>query len=178
MLSIGRNLTVEQRLEKAVIDIMGNQKYTALAGVLMIGDKRVCKDTPTAYTNGRDEVYGAEFIPKLNDAELRFLVLHECYHKLYRHLTTWLHLFLEDKELANRACDYVINVKLVDDNTDGFATMTGELAEGATIISIVGGIAHRYSTTSRSSGKSRMAPMAPMVRELASTNMAGKTLRL
>jgi predicted metal-dependent peptidase len=130
MLSIGRNLTVEQRLEKAVIDIMGNPKYVALAGVLMIGNKRVCKDTPTAYTNGCDEVYGADFIAKLNDAELRFLVLHECYHKLYRHLTTWLHLWNEDRNLANMACDYVINIKLVDDNADGFATMTGELTKG------------------------------------------------
>ena len=30
-------LTEEQRLTKAVVSIMGNPKYTALAGVLMIG---------------------------------------------------------------------------------------------------------------------------------------------
>ena len=123
MLSIGKQLTPEQRLSKAVVDIMGNPKYVALAGVLMIGDRSVQDDIPTACTNGRDEMYGRAFVDTLNDAELRFLVLHECYHKLYRHLTTWRHLHEEDAQLANIACDYVINVKIADDNTDGWAVM-------------------------------------------------------
>ena len=131
MLAIGKQLTTEQRLSKAVVDIMGNPKYVALAGILMIGDKRICDTTPTAYTNGRDEVYGREFVDKLNDAEFRFLILHECYHKLYRHLTTWHHLYKENPQLANAACDYVINLKIADDNkNDGFATMTGALTVG------------------------------------------------
>ena len=130
MLAIGKQLTTEQRLSKAVVDIMGNPKYVALAGILMIGDKRICDTTPTAYTNGRDEVYGREFVDKLNDAELRFLILHECYHKLYRHLTTWNHLYKENPQLANAACDYVINLKIADDNKDKFATMTGALTIG------------------------------------------------
>jgi predicted metal-dependent peptidase len=92
MLAIGKALTPEQRIQKATIDIMANGKYVALAGVLMIGNKRVEHDAKrcrTAYTNGKDVVFGAAFIEKLNDAELRFLVLHEEYHKLYRHLITW-----------------------------------------------------------------------------------------
>jgi predicted metal-dependent peptidase len=127
-------LSVEQRLQKAVIDIMANPKYVALAGILMIGNRRVEDDDsrcPTAYTNGRDEVYGRAFVDSLNDAELRFLVLHECYHKLYRHLTTWRWMYDENQQLANMACDYVINIKLEDDNkTDKFATMTGPLKMG------------------------------------------------
>ena len=117
------NLSPEQRLSKAVVDIMGNSKYVALAGVLMIGDRSVKDDCPTAYTNGRDEYYGRAFIETLTDAELRFLVLHECYHKLYRHLTTWKHLFDKHQQCANRACDYVINDKIIKDNLDGFAKM-------------------------------------------------------
>ena len=50
-------------------------------------------------------------------------MLHECYHKLYRHLTTWIHLYKDNAQLANAACDYVINIKLTDDNHDGFAVM-------------------------------------------------------
>ena len=126
-------LTEEQRLTKAVVSIMGNPKYIALAGVLMIGERSVVDDPsiPTACTNGRDEWYGRKFVSMLNDAELRFLVLHEVYHKLFRHLTTWKHLYLQDAHLANVACDYVINLKIVDDNyQDGFATMTGELVNG------------------------------------------------
>lgn len=134
MLSIGKPLTHEQRLSKAVVDIMANQKYVALAGVLMIGSRTV-SDTKTARmktacTDGKNEYYHPDFMEKLNDAELRFLVLHENYHKLYRHLITWRWMYDEDPECANKACDFVINLKLVDDNKDGFATMTGELTKG------------------------------------------------
>ena len=124
MLMINKPLTAEQRLSKAVVAIMGNTKYNALAGTLMIGKRQVCAKTQTAKTNGRDEWYGEKFVETLNDAELRFLVLHEVYHKLYRHLTTWKHLYDKDPRKANKACDYVINLKLYDDNNeDGFAVM-------------------------------------------------------
>ena len=128
-----RTLTPAQRVQKATIDVMAKDRYAALAGVMMIGEKRIEDDAgkcPTAYTDGKNVVFGADFIAKLNDAELRFLLLHEEYHKLYRHLTTWRWMWLEDKQLANMACDYVINCKLRDDNTDGFATMTGPLEAG------------------------------------------------
>ena len=123
MLTIGKQLTIEQRLSKAVVDIMANPKYVALAGVLMIGERTVRDDIPTACTNGRDEMYGRAFVEGLSDPELRFLVLHESYHKLYRHLTTWRHLYEEDPQLANMSCDYVINLKISDDNKDGFAVL-------------------------------------------------------
>ena len=77
MLMIGKQLTAEQRLTKAVVDIMASPKYVALAGVLMVGKREVSDDVPTACTNGRDEMYGRAFIEGLSDAELRFLVLHE-----------------------------------------------------------------------------------------------------
>lgn len=124
MLMIGKPLTEEQRLQKAVIGIMSHSKYYAVAPVLMIGDKTICDTTPTAYTNGRDETYGRAFVASLSDAELRFLVLHECYHKLYQHLTTWRHLYDKNAHVANMACDYVINGKLTDaDNKEGFIAM-------------------------------------------------------
>jgi predicted metal-dependent peptidase len=123
-------LTAEQRLEKAVIAIMANPKYVALAGVMMIGKRTVDDTVPTACTNGRDEFYGRAFVDSLNDKQLRFLVLHEVYHKLYRHLTTWRWMYDEHPQLANQACDYVINTQLVDDNKDGFATMDGPLSIG------------------------------------------------
>ena len=46
------NLTEEQRLSKAVVAIMGNPKYTALAGVMMIGERTITDDPtiPTACT--------------------------------------------------------------------------------------------------------------------------------
>ena len=113
MLTIGKQLTAEQRMHKATTDLIGRDEFVALAGVLMIGSKKVVEDKITACTNGRDELYGRGFVDSLNDAEFRFLMLHECYHKMYRHLTTWGHLHDIDHDRANRACDYVINHKLV-----------------------------------------------------------------
>jgi len=113
-LAIGKKLTADQRLQKAVIDIMGKDEFIALSGVMMIGKRSVVDGIPTACTNGRDEMYGREFVDGLNDAELRFLVLHECYHKMYKHLTTWRTLYTRNQQKANKACDYVINIKLVD----------------------------------------------------------------
>ena len=131
MLALNVNLTAEQRLTKATTAIMNHPQHVALAGVLMIGSKTVREDIPTAATNGRDEFYGRAFVDSLTDAELRFLMLHECYHKLYKHLRTWKHLYDKDAQLANQACDYVINGKIMRlHNSDKFATMTGPLKSG------------------------------------------------
>ena len=89
----------------------------------MIGEKGIKDDCPTAYTNGRDDYYGRAFVDGLSDSEFRFLILHETYHKLFKHLTTWEHLYKDDPKLANEACDYVINLMITDENRDGFATM-------------------------------------------------------
>ena len=123
MLMIGKPLSAEQRLTKAVVDLMSHKKYTALAGVLMVGTREICDKTPTAMTNGRDEKYGRKFVEELSDTNLRFVILHENYHKLYKHLITWRWMYKENPRLANMACDYVINLKIVDDNRDGFAQM-------------------------------------------------------
>lgn len=118
MLNISKQLTAEQRLYKATTDIIGRDEFVALAGVLMIGTKQISETHPTACTNGRDEWYGREFVDSLSDAEFRFVMLHECYHKMYRHLTTWRHLNKKNPMVANMACDYVINLKLAD--TDAY----------------------------------------------------------
>ena len=113
-------VTAEQRLEKNVVKIFSNPKYAALSGVLLIGERSVDDTIPTAVTNGRDERYGREMIDALSDAELRYVILHEVRHKLYRHLKTWKNLHDINHSLANAACDYVINLELNDENDDGF----------------------------------------------------------
>lgn len=132
MLAINTQLSAEQRLSKNITAIMGNPKYIALAGVLMIGEKGIKDDIPTACTDGKNDYYGRAFVDGLADSEFRFLILHETYHKLFKHLTTWEHLYKDDPKLANMACDYVINLMIVDENRDGFATMPKD-AEGNNI---------------------------------------------
>jgi predicted metal-dependent peptidase len=123
MLAIGKKLTPEQRLIKGTGDIIGRDNYVALAGVLMIGSKKISTKTKTACTNGRDEAYNPDFVDSLTDAEFRFVILHECYHKMYQHLTTYRDLDKIDHDRANRACDYVINLKLMDEDKTGFIKM-------------------------------------------------------
>lgn len=125
MLMIGAKLTAEQRLEKAVVAVIGSARYRALVGVMMMGTKTVVDDPTvrTAKTDGVNEYYSREFVDDLTDAELRFVLLHECKHKLYKHLFIWQPLFKEDPQTANMACDYVINLETRDENKDNFAVM-------------------------------------------------------
>jgi predicted metal-dependent peptidase len=104
----------ERRLSKIKISIMRNPKFALWSGLMTVGKTRISETAPTAYTNGRDEVYGREFVKKLDDKELAFVMLHETLHKAYRHLYTWRKLWDIDAQLCNMAMDYVINLELKD----------------------------------------------------------------
>lgn len=110
----------ERRLSKIKIAIMRNPKFALWSGLMTVGKTKVVDSifVPTACTNGKDEMYGREFVKRLDDKELAFVVLHETLHKAYRHLFTWRKLWEEDKQIANMACDYVINLQLVDMDKD------------------------------------------------------------
>jgi predicted metal-dependent peptidase len=118
-------LTAEQRIEKCHIDLMKHPDFVAYSGILMIGDCKVKNDIPTACTNGRDVYYGRKFVESLNDSDLRGVILHEAKHKMYRHMATWKHLNKINPQKANMACDYVINLELVDEGnrTDKFVSL-------------------------------------------------------
>lgn len=118
----------ERRLSKVKISIMRSSKFALWSGLMTVGKTIVVDDIATACTNGRDEKYGREFIRRLDDKELAFVVLHETLHKAYRHLFTWRKLSEQDRELTNAACDYVINLELLDmdKNQDVLAMPTHE----------------------------------------------------
>lgn len=109
-----RKLSAERRLELVHVSLMRDQRFAFFAGLFMVGKTSVVDLPITAATNGRDAMYGRAFVDGLTDKELAFLVLHENMHKCYRHLTTWRHLYDKNKSLANQACDYVINIQLLD----------------------------------------------------------------
>jgi predicted metal-dependent peptidase len=112
-------LTAERKLTRVVIDLMRNPMFADMSGIFMMGTKTVSDDIPTAATNGRDEIYGRAFIDSLSLREVGFIVVHESFHKMYRHLTTWHRLHDEDHHLANLACDYVINLEIVERDPNG-----------------------------------------------------------
>ena len=107
-------LTEEQRVQRSHVWLMNNPKYCLYAGIMMMGKTEVNDDMPTAATNGRDTFYGREFVAKQEDKTLRGLILHENLHKAFRHLFIWRKLYDENPRLANAACDYVINLMIVN----------------------------------------------------------------
>jgi predicted metal-dependent peptidase len=107
-------LTAEQRIERAHVKLMQSKNFCYFAGVFMIGKVDVSDTLKTASTNGRDVTYGREFVDILSDKQLAFLVIHEAMHKAYRHLTVWQKIAREDRQLANAAMDYVINLQIRD----------------------------------------------------------------
>jgi predicted metal-dependent peptidase len=108
-------LTAEQRIEKAHTEIMRNPAFVAYTSLIMVGESKIDDEEQTARTNGRDIWYGRKFVESLNDNELRGLILHEAKHKMYRHLDTWKHLAKINPTKTNMACDYVINLEIVDE---------------------------------------------------------------
>ena len=113
-----------RRLKKIVIALMRDPLFADLSGILMMGKKEVVDNIPTACTNGRDEMYGEQFIAQLDDKGLGFVIVHEALHKAGRHLHTWEKLHRENAMLANAAADYWVNLTIVKrDPTGAMVTM-------------------------------------------------------
>jgi len=132
MLMIARQseLTAAQRLTKAVGAIIGSPHYTPVTGLVLMAKHTVVPHgtdgIETAATNGVTAMYSDKFIDSISDADLRFTICHETWHILYLHLTTYAELWKLDAECANAACDYVINMRLLDHDKrtqPGFITM-------------------------------------------------------
>lgn len=113
-------LTAEQRIEKAHIEIMRHPSFVAYTSVIMVGESKIDDNEETARTNGRDTWYGRDFVNGLTDSELRGLILHEAKHKMYRHLDTWKHLAKINRTKTNMACDYVINLEILDEGAENY----------------------------------------------------------
>ena len=75
---------------------------------------------PTAGTDGRHFYFNREFIDRLDDPELDFLVGHEVLHCVYDHMQARGE---RHPVIYNIACDYNINIELVD---QGIGKVIGE----------------------------------------------------
>ena len=122
--------TEEQRLDRAAFTIFSHDRYTEIAGTLLIGDKSIVDDIPTAMTDGLNEKYSRTMVSELSDPELRFVMLHENRHKIYKHMDVYDDIAAENPMLTNMALDFVINLEITDENKDGFATMPTGKYEG------------------------------------------------
>ena len=107
-------MTAEQRIERTHVQLMKHKNFCLFSGLFMVGKVSVDDDLDTACTNGVDVRYGRQFVDRLNDKQLAFLILHETMHKAYRHLVVWESLHKKNAMVANAACDYVINLQIAD----------------------------------------------------------------
>jgi predicted metal-dependent peptidase len=102
-------ITEEMRIQRAHVKLMKHPETALYAGIMLWGTSTVCDTTPTAYTDGCNKVYGREFVKKLNDKELRGLIMHENLHVALQHIPRFEDKFKENAQLANATCDYVTN---------------------------------------------------------------------
>lgn len=99
----------ETRLKKAHIALMRHPETALYSGIMMMGDSTVVDDCPTAYTDGVNKKYGRAFMEKLEDDELRALILHENLHVALKHIQRFKKEWEKDPMLANASADYVVN---------------------------------------------------------------------
>lgn len=107
----GRDLITKQH-----IAIRRDPTWSVLSGVLAMGTVTVSDTCPTAYTDGINVVYGSTFMEQTlaNDAQRRYVVIHEAMHRLGMHMWLWRKLFTENGKLANIAADYYVNGAIED----------------------------------------------------------------
>jgi len=101
--------TQETRLKKAHVALMRHPETALYSGIMMMGDSTVVDDCPTAYTDGVNKKYGRAFIEKLEDDELRALVVHENLHIALKHIQRFKKEWEDDPMLLNASADYVVN---------------------------------------------------------------------
>lgn len=107
-------LTAEQLISKTKVAIMNDDQWKWMAGIVMLGSSGIVDGdhkVQTAATDGLNELYHRDFIEGLTLPQIKFIVLHENFHKMFRHLFVWQSLWKESPELANIACDAVINTQ-------------------------------------------------------------------
>jgi predicted metal-dependent peptidase len=107
---------LKDRLTKAHVKLITHPETMLYGGVIVMGKSEIVTDIPTACTDGIDCFYGAEFMAQQNDAQIRFVVLHEKGHVFLRHLPRGVEYWEEDAVTANKAADYAINGLIMELN--------------------------------------------------------------
>mgnify|MGYP003133700043 CR=1 FL=1 len=124
MLAEDQRYTAKQRLERVYYQLPREPEYRLIGTIALHGEYYVDDCVPTAATNGVDVWYNPDFVQTLNDKELRFVVIHEQFHKMFKH--AWMLKALRERDplLTNMAADYCINLMIRDsDPTEKFIAL-------------------------------------------------------
>ena len=103
------------RLSKAKTSLILEHPFVGSIALKM--PMTISDQVPTAATNGKRVLFNPDFMDKLTDAQLVFLVAHEIMHPMLEH-----HLRMQgrDPKKWNRAADYAINQLLTDEGIGQF----------------------------------------------------------
>ena len=104
-----------RRVTKQKVVLMNDPRTVMFSAVIMMCLFHVVdKDhkIKTGATDGLNVYLNIEFIRKLTDAQLRYLIMHEVMHVAFKHMTVWRALFLKCAMSTNLATDNVINLTM------------------------------------------------------------------
>ncbi len=116
-----KDLNLAQKIISVHLDIMKHKDFSLMGGVTQVGKVTVMASTadmqgliehimvPTAGTDGCDVYYNEQFCKDMTREQLRYLVLHENFHKALHHCTEYTHLAEKYPDIFAQAIDYVVN---------------------------------------------------------------------
>jgi predicted metal-dependent peptidase len=102
-------MSPEQRLTAVNVDLANNKTFAIMSGVACVGVNKFSDALPTAGTDGRDVYWNPDFLMTLTRKQLRFVVLHESFHKALRHCSEYQEVCKREPKASNIAMDYVVN---------------------------------------------------------------------
>lgn len=118
------------RVKRAHITMMKHKDTALYSGVMLMGKSEVTGGKFTAYTDGFNKKYCAEFIEKLPEPQVRGVVLHENLHVLLKHLLFGIDMFKKNAMIANIAADFVVNAIIKDITSQVNGELLVDLPEG------------------------------------------------
>jgi len=107
------------KISRAVTNLAFNNPFFGSCLMQLKVEER--KDVQTMATNGTNVFWGREFVDKITEEEVRFVLAHEVMHVILKHCQVFEG---KDPQLCNVAMDYVINPQLVQ---SGFSMVEGAL---------------------------------------------------
>lgn len=119
MLSVTKEMTPHRLIEKMRYMIGSHKELQYFSAFHNLGTTVVTDSIPTACTDGLNTKYCGDFLMSLPMKQVLFVGLHEDGHIAYRHVFEYADLFKIDPILTNLACDYWLNLMLMEWDPDG-----------------------------------------------------------
>lgn len=108
-----------QRLLWSRMRILCNHGFYGLLLMHMVYS--VDEEIETACTDGKRIIFGVDFLEKLSDEELDFVMMHEIMHVVLQHCLRGNN---SDPEIFNIACDIVVNSNILLENNMNLSRIT------------------------------------------------------